>query len=381
MTDKPNLIGWTCPRPLQHYPTIVMGHGAGGKMMADLIEHLFAPAFDNEWLSQMGDSTALELPAGKTAFTTDSFVVSPLFFPGGNIGELAVYGTVNDLAMRGAKPLVLSAGFILEEGLPMETLGNIVTAMAAACKKAGVKIATGDTKVVQKGHGDGIYINTSGLGVIPADVDIGPANARPGDLVLVSGTMGDHGIAIMSVREGLTFETEIQSDTAPLNGLVEAMLANAMDGHGSPSHKSKKQGGHAPFGDLSAGPPLPTIHCLRDATRGGLAAVLNELADSSKVGIEFDERKVPIRPEVNAACEMLGLDPLYIANEGKLVAILPEEMAEKVLSVMHAHEYGEDAAIIGRVVSEHSGLVTAKTAIGGMRVVDVPAGELLPRIC
>jgi hydrogenase expression/formation protein HypE len=320
-------------------------------MMADLIEHLFAPAFDNEWLSQMGDSTALELPAGKTAFTTDSFVVSPLFFPGGNIGELAVYGTVNDLAMRGAKPLYLSAGFILEEGLPMETLGNIVTAMAAACKKAGVKIATGDTKVVQKGHGDGIYINTSGLGVIAAGVDIGPSNARPGDVVLVSGTMGDHGIAIMSVREGLTFETEIQSDTAPLNELVEAMMVAGK------------------------------IHCLRDATRGGLAAVLNELAGSSRVGIEFDERKVPIRPEVNAACEMLGLDPLYIANEGKLVAILPEEVAEVVLLAMRQHDVGKDAAIIGRVVDEHPGLVTAKTAIGGLRVVDVPAGELLPRIC
>ena len=371
MTDKLNLLGWTCPRPLQNYPTIVMGHGAGGGMMADLIEHLFAPAFDNEFLAQMGDSTTLELPAGKTAFTTDSFVVSPLFFPGGNIGELAIYGTVNDLAMRGAKPMFLSAGFILEEGLPMETLGNIVTAMAASCKKAGVKIATGDTKVVQKGHGDGIYINTSGIGVIPAGVDIGPRNATPGDVVLVSGTMGDHGIAILSVREGLTFETEIRSDTAPLNGLVDAMIAAAGDGHGSPSGRSK-QGGL---------PHPPAIHCLRDATRGGLAAVLNELAGSSKVGIEFDERKVPVRPEVNAACEMLGLDPFYIANEGKLVAILPEKIAEAVLSAMRKHEYGKNAVIIGRVVKEHPGLVTAKTSIGGMRVVDVPAGELLPRIC
>ncbi|MFA5810276.1 MAG: hydrogenase expression/formation protein HypE [Thermoleophilia bacterium] len=367
--DKPNLLGWTCPRPLQNYPTIVMGHGAGGRMMADLIEHLFAPAFDNEWLAQMGDSTAIDLSSivhrpssGQLAFTTDSFVVSPLFFPGGNIGELAVYGTVNDLAMRGAKPLFLSAGFILEEGLPMETLGNVVTAIAAACKKAGVKIATGDTKVVQRGHGDGLYINTSGLGVIPAGVDIGPANAKPGDVVLVSGTMGDHGIAIMSVREGLTFETEIKSDTAPLNGLVEVMMAAA------------GKGGRRP-------PLQSSIHSLRDATRGGLAAVLNELAGSSRVGIEFDERKVPLRPEVNAACEMLGLDPLYIANEGKLVAILPEDLAEKVLAAMRGHEYGKGAAIIGRVVAEHPGLVTAKTAIGGMRVVDLPAGELLPRIC
>jgi hydrogenase expression/formation protein HypE len=354
MTDKLNLLGWTCPRPLQNYPTIVMGHGSGGRMMTDLIEHLFAPAFDNEWLGQMGDSTVLAdafLVNSSLAFTTDSFVVSPLFFPGGSIGELAIYGTVNDLAMRGAKPLFLSAGFILEEGLPMETLGNVVTAMAQACQKAGVNIATGDTKVVEKGHGDGIYINTSGIGAVPAGLDIGPANARPGDAVLVSGTIGDHGIAIMSVREGLTFQTEIQSDTAPLYGLVEAMIAAGK------------------------------IHCLRDVTRGGLAAVLNELAGSSKVGIEFDEHKVPLRSEVNAACEMLGLDPFYVANEGKLVAIVPGEVAGQVLAAMQSHEYGRQAAIIGEVVEAHPGLVTAKTSIGGLRVVDVPAGELLPRIC
>jgi hydrogenase expression/formation protein HypE len=349
--------------------------------MADLIEHLFAPAFDNELLAQMGDATEIEQSAisgQRLAFTTDSFVVSPLFFPGGNIGELAVYGTVNDLAMRGAKPMFLSAGFILEEGLSMETLGNVVTAMAAACRKAGVKIATGDTKVVQKGHGDGLYINTSGIGLIPEGVDIGPQNARPGDVVLVSGMMGDHGMAIMSVREGLTFESQIHSDTAPLNGLVEAMIEAAKDGRtpsghlGSPSHKPNLQGGL---------PRPPDLHCLRDATRGGLAAVLNELAGSSKVGIEFDYRKVPVRIEVRAACEMLGLDPFYTANEGKLIAILPEKSAERVLAAMHGHEYGKDAAIIGHVVAEHPGLVTAKTEIGGMRVVDLPAGELLPRIC
>ncbi len=376
--NKLNLLGWTCPRPLQNYPTIVMGHGAGGGMMADLIEHLFAPAFDNEWLGQMGDSASINLQdfleggnsgkpfidqqsAANIAFTTDSFVVSPLFFPGGNIGELAVYGTVNDLAMRGARPLFLSAGFILEEGLPMETLGSIVTAMAQACKKAAVKIATGDTKVVQKGHGDGLYINTSGIGLIPAGLDIGPRNACPGDAVLVSGTIGDHGIAIMSVREGLTFQSAIQSDTAPLYGLVEAML--------QASELSMTSDVYQP------------IHCLRDATRGGLSAVLNELAGSSKVGIEFDERKVPLRPEVNAACEMLGLDPFYVANEGKLVAIVSAEHADTILASMRLHEYGKDAAIIGKVVAEHPGLVTTKTSIGGMRVVDVPAGELLPRIC
>lgn len=364
MIDKLNLSGWTCPRPLQNYPTIVMGHGAGGKMMADLIQHLFVPAFDNEWLGQMGDSTVIDLSSivprsspGKLAFTTDSFVVSPLFFPGGDIGELAVYGTVNDLVMRGAKPLFLSAGYILEEGLPMEALGRIVTSMAAACKSVEVKIATGDTKVVQKGHGDGVYINTSGIGIIPPGLDISPRNARPGDMILVSGTMGDHGIAIMSVREGLAFETEMRSDTAPLYGLVEAMLT------------------------VESVSPTAQIHCLRDATRGGLAAVLNELSIASNVGIEFDEKAVPLRPEVNAACEMLGLDPFYVANEGKLIAILPEALAESMVAVMHLHKYGQDAAIIGRVIAEHPGMVTAKTAIGGMRVVDLPAGELLPRIC
>jgi len=366
MTDKPNFLGWTCPRQLQNYPTIVMGHGAGGKMMADLIKHLFALAFDNELLAQMGDATVLELlhvtrHTSHVAFTTDSYVVSPLFFPGGNIGELAINGTVNDLAMRGAWPLYLSAGFILEEGLPMETLGRIVNSMAAACKQASVKIATGDTKVVQKGHGDGVYINTSGIGVIPIGIDIAPQNARAGDMVLVSGTMGDHGMAIMSVREGLQFETAIQSDTAPLNGLVEAMLET------SEVFKTSEV--------------CQPIHCLRDATRGGLAAVLNELTEASQVGIEFDEKKVPLRPEVNAACEMLGLDPFYVANEGKLVAIVSAEQAEAVLDAMRAHPYGKDAAIIGKVVEAHPGLVTARTAIGGMRVVDLPAGELLPRIC
>ncbi|MEW6404527.1 MAG: hydrogenase expression/formation protein HypE [Chloroflexota bacterium] len=353
--DSLNLDGWSCPIPLQNYPTIVMGHGAGGKMMNDLIRHLFAAELGNDLLGQMGDSTVLErlaISGERLAFTTDSFVVSPLFFPGGDIGELAVNGTVNDLAMSGAKPLYLSAGFILEEGLQMETLGRIVASMARACKAADVRIAAGDTKVVNKGHGDGIYINTTGIGLIPVKVDIRPTNAKPGDVILVSGTMGDHGIAIMSVREGLQFDSAIQSDSAPLHGLVDAMLTAS-----------------------------PDIHCLRDATRGGLSAVLNELADASKVGIEFDEVKVPVRAEVNSACEMLGLDPFYIANEGKLVAIVSEKDAEKVLAAMKNHEFGKDAAIVGRVVNEHAGMVVAKTAIGSSRVVDLPAGELLPRIC
>ena len=348
----PTFDGWTCPVPLKNYPTVVMGHGAGGKMMNDLIRHLFAAEFKNELLGQMADATVIQPGAGRLAFSTDSFVVSPLFFPGGDIGELAVNGTVNDLAMSGAVPRYLSAGFILEEGLPMETLGRLCVSMARACKAAGVQIATGDTKVVDKGHGDGLYINTSGIGVIPEGARIGPAQARPGDVVIVSGTMGDHGIAILSVREGLKFQTEIKSDTAPLHGLVAAMLERTTE-----------------------------IHCLRDATRGGLAAVLNELAEASQVGIEFEEARVPIRPEVMAACEMLGLDPLFIANEGKLVAFVPEAQAAAMLDAMRAHPYGKQATIIGRVVKDHPGMVLARTSIGGTRVVDLPAGELLPRIC
>lgn len=342
-----------CPLPLRNYPTIVMGHGSGGKMMSDLIGHLFAPALGNDLLGQMADSTVLPLADGsRLAFSTDSFVISPLVFPGGDIGELAVYGTVNDIAMSGAKPLFLSAGFILEEGLPMDLLGQLVESFGRACRTAGVQLVAGDTKVVNRGHGDGLYINTSGIGLIPPGVQIGPDRARPGDAVLVSGTLGDHGMAIMSVREGLAFESPIVSDSAPLNGMVDAMLAVTTE-----------------------------IHCLRDATRGGLAAVLNELAVASRVGVEFDERKVPVQPAVQAACEMLGLDPLYVANEGKLVAFVPEAHAEAVLDAMHANPYGTNAARIGTVVEAHPGLVVARTGIGGSRVVDLPAGELLPRIC
>ncbi len=348
----PSFDGWTCPVPLLNYPNVVMGHGAGGRMMNDLIRHLFAAEFQNPLLGQMADSTTVELNAGLLAFTTDSFVVSPLFFPGGDIGELAVNGTVNDLAMSGATPLVLSAGFILEEGLPMETLGRIAKSMSRACKAAGVQIAAGDTKVVDKGHGDGVYINTSGIGALAAGIHIAPNGARPDDAVIVSGSLGDHGVAVMSVREGLKFETEIRSDTAPLHGLVQAMLAAA-----------------------------PHVHCLRDLTRGGLAAVLNELAEASQVGIEFDETKLPVKGAVIAACEMLGLDPLFIANEGKLAAFVPEAEAEGCLAAMRRHPYGQEAQIIGRVVADHPGMVVARTSIGGSRVVDLPAGELLPRIC
>jgi hydrogenase expression/formation protein HypE len=357
MSDELNLSGWTCPLPLKNYPTIVMGHGSGGKMMSDLIKHMFLPVFNNPILAQMGDSAILDLSSkGKDspriAFSTDSFTVSPLVFPGGDIGELAVFGTVNDLSMVGAKPLFLSAGFILEEGLPMELLGQITTSLANACQEAGVELVTGDTKVVNKGHGDGLYINTTGIGLIPEGVNILPNQAKAGDVVLVNGTIGDHGMAIMSVREGLEFETQIKSDTAPLNSLVEAMLEITKE-----------------------------IHCLRDATRGGLAAALNELAGTSQAGIIIEETAIPVRPEVSSACEMLGLDPLYTANEGKLVAILPEIKSQEVFKAMRAHPLGKDAEIIGKVVEEHPGLVVAKTRIGGTRVVDLPAGELLPRIC
>ncbi|MCB9452879.1 MAG: hydrogenase expression/formation protein HypE [Anaerolineaceae bacterium] len=357
MSDESlNLSGWVCPAPLRNYPTVVMGHGSGGKMMADLIAHLFAPLIQNDLLNQFGDSTVFDLNGAngtpRLAVSTDSFVISPLFFPGGNIGELAVNGTVNDVAMSGATPLYLSAGFILEEGLPLDDLGRIMTAFGAAAETADVKVIAADTKVVNRGHGDGLFINTTGIGVIPDGVQIGANRARPGDAVLVSGTMGDHGVTIMSVREGLGFESEISSDTASLHGLVADMLAVTKE-----------------------------IHVLRDATRGGLSAVLNELATASGVGIEFEENRVPVNLAVQAACEMLGLDPLYVANEGKLVAILPAEQAEAVLAAMQAHPLGRNAAIIGKVVEAHPRIVLARTGIGATRVVDLPTGELLPRIC
>jgi len=352
MTDSPNFEGFICPLPLRDYPQIVLGHGSGGRLSADLIQHLFVPLFDNPALSGLNDQAVLEMNGMRLAFTTDSFVIHPHFFPGGNIGSLAVHGTINDLAMSGAMPLFLSAGYILEEGLPMDDLGRIVTAMANACKAADVQLVTGDTKVVNKGHGDGVFINTSGIGIVPPGVFIAADRARPGDVIIVSGTIGDHGMAIMSVREGLTFETEIISDSAPLHTLVAAMLEIT-----------------------------PDIHCLRDATRGGVAAVLNELAGSSKVGFTLDETAIPVRPAVLAACEMLGMDPLYVANEGKLVAVVPAEHAETILEAMHAHPLGQDATIIGQAVDEHPGMVVARTAIGGRRVVDMPLGEILPRIC
>ena len=347
-----NFEGWVCPMPLRDYPNIILGHGGGGKLSAELVEHLFLPAFRNEQLEGLGDAAVFTINGARLAMSTDSFVVRPLFFPGGNIGELAVNGTVNDIAMSGATPLYLSAGFIIEEGLPLATLGAIVTSMAAAAQKARVQLITGDTKVVDKGHGDGVYINTSGVGVIPEGVNIGPHQAQPGDAVILSGTIGDHGMAVMSVREGLAFETAIESDTAALNHLVAAMLAITKE-----------------------------IHVLRDPTRGGVASTLNEIAQSSQVGIVLDERKLPVNTAVRSACELLGMDPLFVANEGKLLAIVPAAVAEAVLAAMQAHPLGQEAAVIGQVVAQHPGMVVAKTGIGATRVVAMQIGEQLPRIC
>jgi hydrogenase expression/formation protein HypE len=316
-----------------------------------LVEHLFLPAFRNPALQNLGDSSVLTVPPGRLAYSTDSFVVRPLFFPGGSIGELAVNGTVNDLAMSGATPLYLSAGFILEEGFAVASLGEIVARMAAAARKAGVRIVTGDTKVVERGHGDGVYINTSGIGVIPDGVNIGPSRARPGDVILVSGTIGDHGMAIMSVREGLEFDTVIESDCAPLAALVADLL------------------------------PLGGVHVLRDPTRGGVASSLNEIAASSGVGMVIEDVRVPVEPEVQAACNLLGLDPLFVANEGKLLAIVSPDGADAILERMRTHAVSARACVIGRVTADHPGLLVSKTRIGATRVVPMQLGEQLPRIC
>jgi len=352
MSTPINIEGWSCPMPLRHHPTIVMGHGGGGKLSAELVEHIFLPAFQNDVLENLGDSARLALGNSRLAFSTDSYVVRPLFFPGGNIGDLAINGTVNDIAMSGAQPLYLSAGFILEEGLPLATLGVIAETMGAAARTAGVTLVTGDTKVVDKGHGDGVFINTSGFGLIPEGVNIAPQQARPGDVVILSGEIGLHGVAIISVREGLEFGVTIESDSAPLNGLVAAMLAETK-----------------------------AIHVLRDPTRGGVASSLNEIAKAAHVGIAYQESKLPIPDVVRAACDLLGMDPIYVANEGKLITIVPQAVAEPLLERMRQHPLGQKATIIGTVTDQHQGLVVAKTSIGGTRVVDMQLGEQLPRIC
>jgi hydrogenase expression/formation protein HypE len=343
--------GYTCPVPIQPRDMVVLGHGSGGKLSHDLINRLFLPELGKAAPRALDDSALVNVNGLRLALTTDSHVVAPLFFPGGDIGRLAVCGTVNDLAMVGAKPIALTCGFVIEEGLDFETLQRVVQSMREAAAEAGVFIAAGDTKVVQKGGADQLFINTSGVGYVNEGVNISGANARVGDVVILSGTLGDHGIAVLSAREGLGFETDLQSDVAPLNHLVEAMI--------------------------EAG----EIHVLRDPTRGGLATTLNEIAQQSNVTIELQEQTLPVKQQVRAACEMLGFDPLYVANEGKLVAFVAEKDAEQIVSVMRRTRYGESAVVIGKVIEGTGKQVRLKTAIGGTRLVDMLPGEMLPRIC
>jgi hydrogenase expression/formation protein HypE len=342
-----------CPIPIQEYPTVMMAHGGGGRLTQMLIERMFLPAFANPALDALHDGALLEVGAGRLAFATDSFTISPLFFPGGDIGSLAVHGTLNDLAMCGAQPLALSAGFILEEGLPMDDLWRIVCSMQAAAQAAGVPVVTGDTKVVDRNKGDGVFITTTGIGRVGDGVHVAPNRAAPGDVVLISGAIAAHGIAILSVREGLTFETTLQSDSACLCGLVNDVLAAGGDG----------------------------VHVLRDPTRGGVSSALNEIAAQAGVGMVLEEAHIPIGEEVRGACELLGLDPLYVANEGKCLVIAAESVADRVLAAMQAHPLGAKAAAIGRVVAEHPRRVVMRSRIGGTRIVDMLSGEQLPRIC
>lgn len=351
MTPSENWM-LTCPMPIQQYPQVLLAHGGGGKLMHQLIEQLFMPAFGNPTLNVRQDAATLTLTHPKLAFTTDSYVVRPLVFPGGDIGSLAVHGTVNDLAMVGARPLYLSAGFILEEGLPMTTLWQVVQSMQQAARSANVQIVTGDTKVVDRGKGDGIFINTAGIGVIEHEQTIAPQAVQPGDVILLNGDLGRHGIAIMAVREGLEFETTIASDSAPLADIVLKVLAAGIE-----------------------------IHCLRDLTRGGLASALNEIAEAAGVEIAIAEAQIPVLEEVQGACEILGLDPLYVANEGRFIAFVPEKDAERTLELMRSDPTTQDAAIIGRVTNPSTGLVTMTSKIGAQRIVDMLSGEQLPRIC
>ena len=348
-----NIEGAVCAPPLPHGEQIVMGHGAGGRMSHQLIQKAFVSAFQNPAL-QAGDDAAMlqPIPGMQLSISTDAHVVTPLFFPGGDIGKLAVCGTVNDVAMLGAKPLYLTAGFILEEGLEMNTLQRVIASMQAAAQEANVQIVAGDTKVVQRGKADGLYITTAGVGLIPIGTNISGTQAKPGDVIILSGSLGDHGIAVLGARGELGFESTIQSDVAPLNHLISGMLDASQN-----------------------------IHVLRDPTRGGLATTLNEIATQSNVGIMLDEKTIPVHPEVASACEMLGFDPLYIANEGKLVAMVAHEDAESVLKAMRATRYGEDSVIIGEVTAEPQKRVLLKTSYGSTRVVDMLAGEMLPRIC
>lgn len=346
------ILSGACPLPIHDYPEIVLAHGSGGRLSQQLIQSVILPQFGNALLDPLHDGAVFPIGDARMAFSTDSFVVSPLFFPGGDIGKLAIHGTVNDLAMCGATPLYLSASFILEEGLPLSDFRRIVQSMREAAEAAGVSLVTGDTKVVDRGKADGIFVNTSGVGIVPGGVNIHPRRAEPGDKIIVSGGIAVHGIAIMSVREGLEFETEIASDTAPLNGLVQTMLQACRE-----------------------------IHVLRDPTRGGVTSALTEISQAANVGMLLNEAHIPVSEEVKGACEILGLDPLYVANEGKLLAIVPKEHSHLVLAAMQAHPCGRDATVIGEVTSDHPGFVLMRTRVGGIRVVDMLSGEQLPRIC
>jgi len=349
---NPSDFSASCPLPIQQYPHVLMAHGGGGKLMQLLLENVFGKAFSNPILDSRHDSAQFNVPPGRLAMTTDSYVVRPLFFPGGDIGSMAVHGTVNDLAMSGARPLYLSCGFIIEEGLPMETLWQVVTSMRSAAQRCAVQIVTGDTKVVDKGKGDGVYINTTGIGVMEHDLAISPTKVRPGDAVMVSGDIGQHGMAIMAVREGLQFESTIQSDSAPVREPVRALIKGGIE-----------------------------VHCLRDLTRGGLASALNEIAQAARVKIAIDQQAVPVREEVHAACEMLGLDPLHVANEGRFVAFVPQAQARRAVELMRQHPVSSQAMVIGRVEQDSRALVTVKSQIGTTRILDMPSGEQLPRIC
>jgi hydrogenase expression/formation protein HypE len=342
----------SCPLPIMEHDTVQLAHGSGGRLSADLIDRLFLPRFGNDILNRLEDQAVLECPAGRLAFTTDSFVVDPIFFPGGNIGDLAINGTVNDICMSGARPLYISAAFIIEEGFAMEQLHRILVAMEEAAARAGVTVVTGDTKVVDRGSCDKLFINTAGIGAVPDGVHISAANIRAGDKIILSGTVGDHGMAVMTSRESLSFQTRILSDTAALNSLVERMLA-ASD----------------------------RIRAMRDPTRGGVATTLNEFARASRIGIQLFAESIPVLPEVHGACEILGIDPLYVANEGKLIAAVDPAVALDVVAAMHEHPLGRKAVIIGEAKASHPGMVAMETGFGASRIVDMPVGEQLPRIC
>jgi hydrogenase expression/formation protein HypE len=344
--------GMVCPLPISDYERILLAHGGGGTLSHQLLQKMIFPQFDNELLRTEHDGAVWEIDGVKLAFSTDSYVVRPIFFPGGDIGELAVYGTVNDLAVCGAQPLYLSAGFIIEEGCLLEDLWQIIQSMKKAAERAGVKIVTGDTKVVDRGKGDKIYINTSGVGVVYQGVNISPSRIQSGDKIILNGKIAEHGIAILSVREEFDFQTSVKSDTAPLNELIKEILQ-----------------------------VCPDVHMMRDPTRGGVSSALNEIAGKAQKGIRLEEKQIPLNEEIKAICEILGLDPLYIANEGKVLLFVPPAEVSKILQVMHRHSYGKEAVVIGEVVDEHPGRVVMKTLIGSNRVVDMISGEQLPRIC